>query len=129
LRCQTLREVYDTINEDVDWDRLSYIASSFVAYKRAHGFVDYTDMLTLFLAKKTMPRFKKLYIDEAQDLSQLQWRIVHRLMENSDEVVVAGDDDQAIFRWSGADVDHFIGLRGNVVVLKQSYRIPHAVHS
>jgi len=40
----------------------------------------------------------------------------------------AGDDDQAIYRWAGADVDHFINLPGGSEVLSQSYRIPRSVH-
>ena len=40
----------------------------------------------------------------------------------------AGDDDQAIYRWAGADVDHFINLPGGNEVLSQSYRIPRSVH-
>ena len=41
----------------------------------------------------------------------------------------AGDDDQAIYRWAGADVDHFITLEGGSETLSQSYRIPRVVHS
>jgi superfamily I DNA/RNA helicase len=37
---------------------------------------------------------------------------------------VAGDDDQAIFRWAGADVDHFIDMSGHQDTLTQSYRVP-----
>ena len=40
----------------------------------------------------------------------------------------AGDDDQAIYRWAGADVDHFINLEGGSETLEQSYRIPSSVH-
>jgi hypothetical protein len=69
-----------------------------------------------------------LLVDEAQDLSKLQWQVVERLMQYADETYIAGDDDQAIFRWAGADVDHFIGLDGDVRVLDQSYRIPAVVH-
>ena len=49
-------------------------------------------------------------------------------MEKADETYIAGDDDQAIFRWAGADVDHFITLDGDVRILDQSYRIPAVVH-
>ena len=50
------------------------------------------------------------------------------------ETYVAGDDDQAIFRWAGADIEHFIGKwpgdnRNTIIELKQSYRIPKSVHS
>ena len=41
---------------------------------------------------------------------------------------IAGDDDQAIFRWAGADVDSFIALQGQYLPLTQSYRIPAKVH-
>ena len=40
----------------------------------------------------------------------------------------AGDDDQAIYEWSGADVDHFISLPGGSEVLEQSYRVPAEIH-
>ena len=42
---------------------------------------------------------------------------------------IAGDDDQAIFRWAGADVDSFIAQKGLMMPLKQSYRIPAKVHN
>ena len=38
---------------------------------------------------------------------------------------IAGDDDQAIFKWAGADVDHFIALKEEVIhikVIDQSYQ-------
>ena len=55
--------------------------------------------------------------------------MVHLLEANSKEMFVAGDDDQAIFRYAGADVDYFIGLEGSVTVLDQSYRIPSLHHT
>ena len=40
----------------------------------------------------------------------------------------AGDDDQAIYKWSGADVDYFISMDGPSETLSQSHRIPKNVH-
>ena len=40
-----------------------------------------------------------------------------------------GDDDQAIYRWAGADVDHFINLPGGSETLSQSFRVPRQVHT
>ena len=40
----------------------------------------------------------------------------------------AGDDDQTIYRWAGADVDHFINLEGGSETLYQSYRVPFEIH-
>ena len=49
-----------------------------------------------------------MFIDEAQDLSPLQWKLYDKLKEKSKDVYLAGDDDQAIFAWAGADVNRFI---------------------
>ena len=45
------------------------------------------------------------------------------------EDVLCGDDDQAIYRWAGADVEHFINLEGGSETLSQSYRVPEALGS
>ena len=49
------------------------------------------------------------------------------------ETYVAGDDDQAIFRWAGADIEHFIKMANDenntIIPLTQSYRIPKSVHT
>ena len=50
------------------------------------------------------------------------------IWEKTQDTFIAGDDDQAIFRWAGADVDSFITQTGKIVQLTQSYRIPQVVH-
>jgi DNA helicase-2/ATP-dependent DNA helicase PcrA len=77
-----------------------------------------------------VPELDVLVVDEAQDLSQLQWRIVNRMRESARDTFIAGDDDQAIFRWSGADVDYFLAasFADRQQVLDQSHRLPFAVH-
>ena len=90
---------------------------------------DYTDMLVKFVERGISPKLDFLFIDEAQDLSYLQWQAVEKLALNAKETYIAGDDDQAIFRWAGADVEHFINMKGNSQVLTQSYRVPKLIHS
>jgi superfamily I DNA/RNA helicase len=45
----------------------------------------------------------------------------------SKDVFLAGDDDQAIFAWAGADVNRFIDEPAEEEILQQSERIPLAV--
>ena len=51
-------------------------------------------------------------------------RCAHVIDDKSERMYCAGDDDQAIYEWAGADVEHFINLPGGSEVLEQSYRIP-----
>ena len=51
--------------------------------------------------------------DEAQDLSSLQFSMAIKLSKLASEVYIAGDDDQAIFSWAGADVKKFLNLNGS----------------
>ena len=85
-------------------------------------------MIKQLIEKETLPRFKVIFIDEAQDLSPLQWKLYDRLKEQADDIYLAGDDDQAIFAWAGADVNRFINEKADKErVLKYSKRISRAV--
>ena len=97
---------------------------------------EYVDYFVNFLKKQNPPPLKYLFIDEAQDLSAQQWQVVDMIQKQSGalETYIAGDDDQAIFRWAGADIEHFIKMadRNNlntIIPLTQSFRIPISVHS
>lgn len=129
IKCIDLKQQWEEIDDDdIGWFELDHFHRSLMEYKQETGLLDYTDMLHYMSIAGHVPRLRALLIDEAQDLSRLQWQVVDRLMQGADETFIAGDDDQAIFRWAGADIDHFIGLEGHVRVLDQSYRIPDKVH-
>lgn len=119
-----LRQQFDEDDDGQTWSEVDRVARSLVKYKKHHGLLDYTDMLSEFVASDIRVQLDVLLVDEAQDLSSLQWRVVERLARDARRVVVAGDDDQAIYRWAGADVEHFIDLPGESRVLGQSWRCP-----
>lgn len=114
-------------DEDIYWYQLQQLQQTVLNYKKAYGKQDFTDIITMFCNNPVVPNLRALIIDEAQDLTPLQWKMVEHLSENVEEVYVAGDDDQAIFRWAGAAVQHFIDLPGSREVLPQSYRVPSAI--
>ena len=130
LKKTSLSTEYNETHISHTWHEVDYVARSYEKYKKINGLIDYTDMLYLFAldAEKIVPRFKLCFLDEAQDLSPLQWDIAHALDRRSEKMFCAGDDDQCLYRWAGADVDHFINLPGGSEVLEQSYRIPRSVH-
>lgn len=94
-------------------------------YKHENGLLDFTDMLERYASPLPVDI---CIIDEAQDLSSLQYKMAIIASQNAEEVYIAGDDDQAIFGWAGADVNKFLTLKGDRMVLPQSYRIPRSVH-
>ena len=129
IRCVPLKQQWEeAADDDIGWYELDHFSRSLMEYKNEMGLIDYTDMLEQMRTTGFCPKLKALLVDEAQDLSKLQWQVVERMMKNAEQVYIAGDDDQAIFRWAGADVDHFIGLDADVRILDQSYRIPSVVH-
>ena len=124
-----LLEYYDSRQNilDIERDTLYLLSEELKRYKKEKGLKDFTDLLEDFIAQETKQSFEALFIDEAQDLSLIQWEMVRSLWVNAKKTYIAGDDDQAIFKWAGADVDHFIALKeevNNIKVLDQSYRIP-----
>ena len=115
-------------NEEVPWDELDRFQRTLEVYKDSYSLADFNDMLELFINGTSFPKFDAIFVDEAQDLSQLQWTALEKILVNCKSVYIAGDDDQAIFRWAGADVDYFINLVGKSHVLNKSYRLRSSIH-
>ena len=113
-------------NQDVEYDKLNIIANELERYKKEYNLIDFNDMILDFVKSDKSPKFDVVFIDEAQDLSRMQWDMVNHF--NTQDSFIAGDDDQAIFRWAGADVDRFITQTGKILNLTQSVRIPRKVH-
>ena len=114
-------------SSDISWLDVERVDRALRLYKERREIVDYTDMLSLFLIQKPVPFLETIFIDEAQDLNRLQWKMVYLLEEVSKNCVIAGDDDQAIFKWAGADVDQFLDLTGRTTVLDKSFRLPNKI--
>lgn len=125
-----VRAQYDLDDDGLPWSRVAFVAEGLKRFKLEHGVIDYADMLEVFAdGQGSGCGLEVLFVDESQDLSALQWRVVARLAEGCRRLIVAGDDDQAIYRWAGADVDRLITMAGDVSVLGQSWRVPRAVQA
>ncbi len=110
-----------------DSDRAWKVIKALRAYKEREGLFDFTDMIEEFIKTDDPPRLDVLIVDEAQDLSELQWMMVFLLAKYVKRMYIAGDDDQTIFTWAGAS-ERFISMEGKVQILQQSYRVPISVH-
>jgi len=130
VKHKDLRQHYNDSKMEIEWFHFEYVDRAYRHYKNSHGLLDFTDLLERVVDEPDrLPRLKTLIIDEAQDLSRLQWRVVEELAARAERTYLAGDDDQAVYTWAGADVDSFLTFDGNVHVLDQSYRVPSKIHS
>lgn len=128
MRNISLEQQWHEVEDAVGWFELERFARGLQLFKEDRLLVDYTDMLYKFLHEGDVPSLDVMFVDEAQDLSPLQWAVVRKVAEKAKKIYVAGDDDQAIYKWAGADVDYLINNSKNAMVLKQSYRVPSSVH-
>ena len=128
----SIEEEYNTdmYSQDMNKQLLQIISDELQNYKDSYKLVDFTDMIERFNVSKLCPNFDVVFIDEAQDLSPIQWKMVDIIRKNSKYVILAGDDDQAIYGWAGANVKKFQQeISKKDIILPQSYRVPQSVQN
>lgn len=77
-------------------------------------------------------KYQYIMVDEFQDTNMAQMRILHNLTNNevqgdTPNILVVGDDDQAIYSFQGADISNIINFRTNypkcdLITLTENYR-------
>ena len=76
----SLQMAYNKYNDDdVQWFELERLLRALVKYKEKRKIIDYTDMLVKCLNIKSFPKLRILFVDEAQDLSKIQWDIINEI--------------------------------------------------
>ena len=130
-KCIDLKEEFNLEEHDpkhIDWTTLDHINKNLFNYKDKKEKFEFNDMIQMLINKpEKIPEFDVIFIDEAQDLSPLQWKLFDILKTKTKDMYLAGDDDQAIFAWAGADVSRFIKEPAKEKVLIYSKRISRTV--
>lgn len=133
-RMTSLHDEYMASDRQGDLAGFIFFAKAYADWKHANGFVDFNDMLTMYLKNPVSHGASIIFVDEAQDLSNLQWAVIHKMCEFNyvEEVHIAGDDDQAIYEWSGANTHGMAEFEERYnserVFLSQSWRVPALIH-
>jgi DNA helicase-2/ATP-dependent DNA helicase PcrA len=104
---------------------------------KVYNAVDFDDLLAIPLelfvtrddiAQKYRKRFRYIMVDEFQDTSVIQYRLMKLLVRNENaNICVVGDDDQSIYSWRGANYENLLMFEkdfpGRIEVkLEQNYR-------
>ena len=123
-------DVYESMPVKDVWKQAPFkrqlltIEDAFPKFKKAHMKYDFVDLCEQFIEQGNSPEFDLLIIDEAQDLTPLQWEMIKKVMvPNSKRTYYAGDDDQAIYEWMGVRVEDFLKASEDKIVLDKSHRI------
>ncbi len=129
IKGEDLRTHYNKCGLDIEWHHFEFVERTYRHYKHSKNLLDFTDLLEMIVKQpERLPMLEVLIVDEAQDLSRLQWMMVESLALRSKRTFIAGDDDQAIFFFAGADVKSFLAFEGSITILNRSYRVPSKVH-
>jgi len=107
---------------------LEQINQDIIDYKNDYNMFEFSDMISEFTRKKLCPSLDAVFLDEAQDLNPLQWEMFFYIESCCKRSYIAGDDDQAIYSFQGADPKTFINLQGVMDPQIISRRVPKAVH-
>jgi ATP-dependent DNA helicase UvrD/PcrA len=105
---------------------LADLFRGYIAHKRAHGLVDFDDLLLLWRAaladEAAGPPLRGLFdavlVDEYQDLNAVQADIVRLLRPDGSGLTCVGDDAQAIYSFRGADPAHLRALSSDYPALE-----------
>jgi superfamily I DNA/RNA helicase len=112
---------------------LSQFKQKWTEYKHALGLLDFTDLIeTCYRDVSAAPRHPAvIFADEAQDLNRMQLTLIRKWGDCANYFILAGDDDQTIFSFTGASPDAILDPdipEDHKIILKQSHRVPRAVH-
>lgn len=122
------RPYCEKIMEDrCDYGRLAEYMRLYGQYKETFNYTDYTDLLERYIEKGITEDVDIACLDEMQDSSLLQWKMVFQAFSKAKHVYVAGDFKQSIYSFAGASGETLLKLRGTQHMLETSYRVPSTI--
>jgi DNA helicase-2/ATP-dependent DNA helicase PcrA len=141
LSVNTGKKVQEIIQEDYphfieQLDKIIEIQKIFSEYKRRNNLLDYDDLLVYlknFLedfnpgTKSLLNSIKFVMVDEYQDTNKLQADVVKGLTQINKNIMVVGDDSQAIYSFRGANFKNIIEFPKlfndvQIIKLEENYR-------
>jgi DNA helicase II / ATP-dependent DNA helicase PcrA len=95
---------------------------------KLYNAVDFDDLIAIPLRlfeehpdilEEVQNRYRYILVDEFQDTSALQYRVLHAMGSAHKNVCVVGDDDQSIYSWRGAHFENLLAFEKDFPGLKE----------
>ncbi len=102
-----------TLNEEES--AVKEIYNEWLLSQKAYNVVDFDDLILLpirifeakpFVLEEVQERYRYILVDEFQDTSLLQYRMISMIARKERNIAVVGDDDQSIYSWRGANYEN-----------------------
>lgn len=102
-----------TFNEEES--AVKEIYNEWLLSQKAYNVVDFDDLILLpirifekkpFVLEEVQERYRYILVDEFQDTSLLQYKMVSMIAGKYRNIAVVGDDDQSIYSWRGANYEN-----------------------
>ncbi len=117
-------------------DTIAKVYAEYEQTKRRAGQLDFSDLLLVMsgaieeygdVAEEVRSRYRHFVVDEYQDVSPLQQRMLDAWLGGRDDLCVVGDANQTIYSFAGATPEHLLGFRRRypeavLVRLQRDYR-------
>ncbi len=116
--------------------KASKVAQAYLLYQqklKANNALDFDDIINHTLkvfekspeiAEKLSNRFNLVIVDEFQDTNDAQYELVDILSRGCSTLCAVGDDDQSIYGWRGANIEHIMELSKTArsLTINRNYR-------
>ncbi|MDT4900728.1 MAG: ATP-dependent helicase UvrD/PcrA [Pseudonocardiales bacterium] len=114
-------------------DTVAKLYAEYEQTKRRSGQIDFSDLLLIMagameeysdVAEEIRSRYRHFVVDEYQDVSPLQQRLLDAWLGDRTDLCVVGDANQTIYSFAGASPEHLLGFRRRFqdAVLVRLYR-------
>lgn len=139
-----VRQAHHDSGEQDEIARLNEVANAYHVYQQVlleNNALDFGDLINYCLQlfqKRPMLRqryqlqFKHVLVDEFQDTNWAQYELVKLLVGPAQNIMVVGDDDQAIYKFRGASVSNILAFKKDFsqageIYLTDNYRSGQAI--
>lgn len=118
------------VESDIELSYYHRLVQKYEEYKNQQHLVDFFDCLIKYVQEGVSLPCKVLFVDECQDITALQWLVIEKAFSKAEKIMLAGDENQSIYSYSGARPDYLINFAKQFPVehLSVSYRIPQSVY-
>ncbi len=129
---------YDQYKAKIDrpFHKFEELSAQYRNFKAERNLIDFDDMLIMALGildkdpdmlEKLRARFNFYQIDEAQDTSPIQFRIIEKLVAPDNNLFMVADDDQTIYGFRGADPSYLLRFKelypqAEIISMEDNYR-------